>query len=613
MQLFFVKATYTNNVYKLSDFFLTGDYKQDATKMLDINFRPDDGLSSFITSKLTLPDGSSIRENTHIIIPEYEKIYRMVSIDYLNNDQYSITLDEDPLLGSYLDLESEDIYLTRSNDHSLFRGINDVANTSFKETIETKSIASDHNTGAWALLFFQYNPDDTVLGLKFAESYEGKTIYTGTTANILALYPEVSTNEPELYEYFQKIVYNSTLSIYQQCSYYSGALIWVVLSGIPFEEFYFKVDSSNVKPAKINGTDVMTICIGLPFDTSLESNDGKPLLSYEKFLGPVDTSLIDIKIINDLFIPIFATVDVLTYPGSPSFPSLDRKLVFNTNAGEFHATYKESTTATITAYKVANIFDFYSEVDISSDYNTSLSPLNAEPFYKYDLYVYGRRFDIPYYLTDDVGILLAVNSGVINYTIYYKEKRNMLASGSFTHSIRYQIDQLDAFYSQNPTYKEQFFTKMATDSIKTVAGGAISGAMVGGPAGAMAGAGAGLVGAGVDAGISMLNLHYQEKGLRLKPDQLFGENSEVSLQVLNIFGIYWVKSIPENIDQMVREYSLKGFPLLQYKSIDDLDFEYDAIYGTTKVVFGELKKVIKNEYITAFINEKLKQGVILIP
>ncbi len=256
-----------------------------------------------------------------------------------------------------------------------------------------------------------------------------------------------------------------------------------------------------------------------------------------------------------------------------------------------------------------SFLSFEYDIDISHDFGT-ITALVSEPFRKYELYVYGKKFDIPLYLADDIRLLIAMNSGVINYIIYYNDKRNILASGSFTHSIKWQIDGLDSFYSQNPTYKDQFFAKMATDSIKTIVGGAIGGSVVPG-IGTLVGAGAGAVGAGVDAGVSLLNLHYQEKGLRLKPDQIFGENSEVSMQVINIFGIYWVRKIPENYDLMYQEYALRGFPTSKIISIDELGYFYSELFsGNSKVVYGELKTVIKNEYTTAFINQKLKQGII---
>ena len=258
------------------------------------------------------------------------------------------------------------------------------------------------------------------------------------------------------------------------------------------------------------------------------------------------------------------------------------------------------------------MYQMEKEIDLDPGYiTTSPTPLDAEPFNKYDLYVFGKKYQIPYYLTDDIHLLIALNSGVVNYIVYYNDRRNILASGSFTHSARYQVDQLDAFYNQNPTYKEQFYTKMATDSIKTVVGGAIGGSVVPG-VGTLIGAAGGLVAAGVDAGISQLNLYYQEKGLKLKPEQLFGEISELSLQMINIFGIYWVKRTSENADQMKREYDLRGFPTLKYNAISTMDYTSSVTWSNCKIVFGELKTVIGNEFVTAFINEKLKQGVVVV-
>ena len=145
--------------------------------------------------------------------------------------------------------------------------------------------------------------------------------------------------------------------------------------------------------------------------------------------------------------------------------------------------------------------------------------------------------------------------------------------------------------------------------IKTVVGGAVAGSVVPG-LGTLAGAGLGLIGATVDAGLSMINLAYQEKGLRLKPDQSFGESSEVSLQMINIFGIYWVKRTPENIDLMLTEYALRGFPTSVITSIDDLEYTLNA-FGDSKIVYGELKTVIKSEYVTSYINQKLKEGIVI--
>lgn len=270
----------------------------------------------------------------------------------------------------------------------------------------------------------------------------------------------------------------------------------------------------------------------------------------------------------------------------------------------------ESVPSQMTGYTFLFMYNFKDTIDISANFDSSLIPTKAEPFNKYDLYIFGKKFTIPYYLSNDIKISMAINTGVINYIIYFNNPRNILASGSYTHSIRYQVDNLDAFYNQNPTYKEQFFTKMAIDSMKGIVGGAVAGSVVPG-LGTMAGAGLGLASAGLDAGISMLNLYYQEKGLKLKPDQVFGEISEVSLQVINIFGIYWVKRTSENADLMKIEYDMRGFPTLFVKTINTLTGA-TGIFGTAKIIYGELKGVVRNEFVTGFINNKLKEGIVII-
>ena len=158
--------------------------------------------------------------------------------------------------------------------------------------------------------------------------------------------------------------------------------------------------------------------------------------------------------------------------------------------------------------------------------------------------------------------------------------------------------------------KNNFFTKMAIDSMKTIAGGAIGGSVV--PAlGTIGGLGVGLASAGIDAGISMINFGFMEKSLKLMPDQIFGDMSEISLQLINIFGIYWVKKTAENIDFMKTEYDLKGFPLTKVLKISDLT-PATSMFGSSIIVYAELKKIIKNNFVTGFINQKLKEGIVII-
>ena len=621
MQLYFIKATFTNNVYKLSDFFVGANYNLIATKMLDINFRPDDGITDFITKNVILPDSSKLWEHTHVIIPEYEKIYRISSIDYLNNEQYRVILDEDPLIANYQELSAKDIILMRSNDTTLFRGVNDINDTTIKETVETTVIPSTYKTGKWMLIFMQVNADKDRYALEFDSigpvvgyrSYESFT----DVASLIAKYPEVTTTTPNLYDYYQKIVrVGAGIGDLYQCVYDGDGtntkLIWIEepSGGRPEGKIYFDLGVST--STKLNSSDIRNIIVALPFEVDLRSEatdlSTLNLMHAEDFVSVVDSGeVIDIKIIDDIMLPI----DGVSYDfwSEPNPRRLFKTI--SSDRGIAVRIYDSATGSTpISFFGLYIFYDFKKEIDITKNYRSSLTPLDAEPFKKYELYIQGKKFPIPYYLTDSIKLLIVVNSGVINYLIYYNDKRNILASGSFTHSMKYQVDKMDQFYNQNPTYKEQFFTKMAIDSIKTIAGGAIAGSVVPG-LGTLGGLGAGIIGAGVDAGIGMINFGFMEKGLKLMPDQIFGENSELGLQLLNIFGIYWVKKTSENADYMKVEYDLKGFPVTKVTKITTLTGA-TSFLGTTKIVYAELKGVIKNNFVTGYINQKLKEGIVII-
>lgn len=615
MQVYFVKATYTNNVYKLSDFFLNGDYKKVATKMLDFNFIANDD-QTFIkgTSKLTLPDGTSVREYTHIIVPDYDKIYRITDIVYLNVSQVNINLTEDPTIGNYLELETKDVFLQRTNDVSLFRGQNDISDLTLKESVQTKVIESNWKTGKWALLFFQYTDDTDYLGLVM----EGSQVFeehTNLTA-ILAAYPEVATEEPSKYEYFQKIVLNLDDGFAYQCVYDnstgSGRLYWVAYGAlsITYDKVFIKKAGvgAKISPTKINPVEVKSIIVALPIESDLFIGTDR-LLEYNNFVGPEDSALLmDIKIVESLLIKNSTLTYNLTGADNRT---MKKAIAFANNTAEGKTVYSDNVGTVIADLNILVMYDFESDIDISANFDvTTLDPKKAEPFYKYELYIYGNRFSIPYYLSNDIHMLISVVSGVINFTVYYNDKRNILGSGSFTHTIKYQVDQLDAFYSQNPTYKDQFYLKLGGNAFKTVAGGALAG---GAGAGVGVGATTGLLTAALDAGLALANYQYMEKGLTLKPDQIYGEISEVSLQLENIFGVYWVKRTPENQDLMLQEYNLRGFPTSYAESIENLDYAANTLFGSAKIIFGEIKSVVKNEYATKAINEKLKQGIIFVP
>jgi len=205
MQLYFVKATYSKNVYKIGDFFLNGAYKLVANKLLNINSRiPNEGVSFFITKNLILDDTTDIRDHTHVIVPEYNKIYKITDSQYINAQQYRLNLEEDALIGNYVALSTTDIILSRTNDTDLFRGQNDVSDLALKQTVATKVISSATKTGKWALIFMQIDSDINKYGLKFKGFTQTKSFeQISSLAALISKYPEVETTTPELYDYYQ--------------------------------------------------------------------------------------------------------------------------------------------------------------------------------------------------------------------------------------------------------------------------------------------------------------------------------------------------------------------------------------------------------------------------
>lgn len=616
MLAYFTKATYTNGIYKISDFYTGNNYKLTPSRSLDILLEVSDGVVLTKPTTGILGDSTNIRDYTHMLVPSQKKIYRITKFIYVNINQTSMVLEEDPLIGHYQTLKDEDIILMRTNDSTLFRGVNDIADLTVKKTVETKVISSDSKTGKWALIFFQYNKDKTSYGLNFAYDIVSLAFNVERFSTITALttaYPESLTDTPNIYNYYQKIVYvtEAGSSGRYQCVYYKnrgvGRLKWVLLTASALQTYgsiYFRLGTSVGN--KLYASDIKNIIIALPYE-DLQDSDSDRIYSFQHFIGPVDSGdVIDIKIVDDILLKDLSVTYSLT----------DRQLTKNITSNFIRSikTYSDAAlTNELTDDKFLLVNDFVSEIDLNPRYFTTTPvPTDAEPFKKYELNIFGKNFDIPYYLTNDIKLLIAINSGVINYTIFYNDKRNILASGSFTHSMRYKVDKLDDFYNQNPTYKEQFWTNQISGAIKSIGVGAIGGAVKGGPIGAAAGAAAGLANSAVSTTIASVNLHFQEKGLRLMPDQIYGDISELTLQFENIFGIYWVKKTSENADMMRIEYDLKGFPTSYIKKISDLT-RSTSIFGSSVVIYGEIKNVIKNEFTTGFINSKLKEGIILVP
>ena len=602
MNLYFVKATYTNNVYKLSDFYTGDNYIQNAMKMLSMVFKADDGVSSLIVPN-KLPDNTDVRNYTHIMIPELNKIYRIVACDYWNTDQYQLTLDDDPLIANYVEFKTKNIILNRSNDTSLFKGVHDVSEIIMKKKttiLKSSNDSTQTDLCGWVALFFQSD----VTGLQLTFKTENLTIelFNDTTDMILK-YPQVSTKHPDTYEYFLKVVAVPNTLTYYQCIYnpVTEFLYWAV------KDFQLeKTISITGAKYRSNESDVNNIIVTLPLRSDLRYQAGAKevrLMCYQDLIGiNKPDQLVDIKFIPDQAIPyksVTSTFDSGTRISITKFES------------DFTAI--DSILETGVYYGCIGFHKLNNVINLSRTATTT--PLDFVPFKKYYIQVFGQRYVVNPRYHDKLKMYMNINSDVINYIIYYDNKENIIASGSFTHQAKWYVDKLDRFYNQNPTYKEQFYLKMAVDSMKTIAGGAIGGSVIPG-IGTLYGAAAGLGGAVLDAGLSQVNLNIQEKSLRLQPDQINGNNSDISTQLANIFGIFWILEEPENtldgLTQMKNEYFLRGFPTSYLTTLTTLTAASNDLFTSCKIVYGEIKEVVKNEYVTGYINAKLQNGVIFI-
>lgn len=202
MQVYYVKSTYNGSTYKLSDFYNNESYILNPNKLLDINLVASDGATSFKTSNLTLPDETSIRDYTHIIVPDYNKIYEILSITYLNVKQWKVNLMEDVFIGKYYQFNKVEANITRSNqsDLELYQGFNDLNDLSTDFTTEVKpveSMGSGALLGDWLLVYAQNLDQDqrnNYNGLRFNvnldDAYKPYNTHNIANANTLeSTYP----------------------------------------------------------------------------------------------------------------------------------------------------------------------------------------------------------------------------------------------------------------------------------------------------------------------------------------------------------------------------------------------------------------------------------------
>lgn len=637
MKLYFIKASYTGNVYKLSEFYSGNNYKLDENYMIDINFKPDDGTASVIVTNPSF----DIKDHTHIIAPSAGKIYEIVGRLYINENQVQLILQDDPLIANYQILKDKQIQQNRTNDPSKFLGYNAVQDLAIRTEASIEAIPDNTNaTGTWVLFTFQ----EDVINLEFEIGKIANYSTVGTFdsySSLVAAFPNVDTSVPSQVPYFLKFAeVTSTNELYQAVfSDKDGeGVSWVAIHKNP--TFAWAYNTSRINKAKYtsgikvaNLGDINTVQVAFPLDATLVverilSNSTASLTRY--FSIPSFNSikgwnnpdkLLSIKLVPQELLGITeieradgqrvteVNVTLDDVPSAVVTPEiyLGKEIIESYINTESKNQSIENNPPNMTLFTVKQLKDTFTFNNWSYLID---APDTYEPFKKYYLYFFGEMINIPArYVLSGFKVRLVVTSTGVIYEVY-TDHMNIIGSGRLPWDTTYQVDQLDLFYASNPTYKEQFMLNQFSDLGKTTISGAFSGAIVGNP---IVGMGAGFVGGAVDFGLSMWNRALTEKGMRDKADQIFGQN-EVALTNIKGFDTYLVVITPEPLayNQMINELKAIGWACSTVNTIDSLPAVNNTLYGTAKIVGGKVIGLVRDSFTTNDIDTKLQEGVVFI-
>lgn len=323
--IYFIKTEYTGNVYKVSDFYNSnGSFLKPANRSMAVDMRFNDGETTLQTQIRTLPDGSNIRDYTHVTIPSINKIYRITKIDDLNHDSSSIYLDDDPLIAHLNELKSADILVTRTNDSSKFKGIIDSPKIELRPTVTVQSLPWNYksgkamNTGRWALLTLQVPTSTTMLKLIYSPLQPDEDFTT--LSAVQTRYPELTTTTPQTVPYFQMVVRVGGITYYQ-CVYSNteNRLRWTTITGNNAEQW---ITLNNNAGKKLNKTGINTVNLILPYERNIRyvygSSTYRNLLTFDRFVGLNNPDILySVRIIDDILLPFSDfTTDYNSYSNS---------------------------------------------------------------------------------------------------------------------------------------------------------------------------------------------------------------------------------------------------------------------------------------------------------
>lgn len=645
MLCYFIKDIYNGNTYKLSKYFLNNEYLQNPQKSIDFNFKPVDGNVTIMTRQIVLPDKTSLRDYTHMLVPEVNKIYEIRSIDQQNSDQYSINLIEDAFIGNYQRFKNSDMIITRTTDYkpNWFQGVTDITDMSYDYIYETKDVLPEQNRSGsdiWAAVYIQA-PDqelyDKIESVEYNLSTAPGRLQAETFDNITALrnkYPDFliysSDQSTALNKFFSldwkyKVTYVKDVKKY----YYYG--IWKLgeparysMSWLEVEDDLFipPLEKSFLNRTVNNSPDLSTVIMLIPNyeGIALKSNTSNTLNllvpSMSRFSGltytlndetKVAANILGVRLIPESLLKTKGEIKVnsegLDISGLESFTDI-KVSPFSPESVMFQG-------LTLNSLK--------EEIDVSLK-GIEDTIWNKEPFKTYELWIFGQKYDIPSYFVNDLHMVLSSNSDGIQYNIYRDaEKRKLYLSGKTSWDMKWKADQLELYAMNNPTYKDEFNNKMQQRWVQTFVGGSagIAGAgVMMGPAGLAVG-GIGMAAGAISTGISnkfdRKQFELMQANKRMTPDQIYGDASGAAMVNKIHNGIYWLVKTHNNNTQMKLQYNRIGYPTYMKRTIMDITPIWNSfVEAEARVLTGYFVNTIKNNYVTNEINKKLSEGVILV-
>jgi hypothetical protein len=328
-----------------------------------------------------------------------------------------------------VEFKAKNLILSRSNDTSLFKGLNDNANLTFKKKSTLLTTSQEFpkvSLGPFVLMFFQ--ADVTDLTLSFSKLLDKQYQNFENFDAILTAYPEVVTHHPNSIPYFLREV-RITAGTRYQCIYINGSpgqLRWVKVDGYTGRDVDIITGLGSYNYLS-NYSDVKTIVLALPIRQDIYVDQSgitdSRLLTYQDLVSVNKPDfLIDVKMVEDYFIPYTSLTN--------TYDSVNKTCVTKFTPTGGRLSNDQITVPSLSNVGVLQFGLFNNEFNISR--TASLTYDQFPPFKKYFLQVFGERYLINPRYHSPLYMYLNVTSGLINYIIYHNDRQNIIASGSLT-------------------------------------------------------------------------------------------------------------------------------------------------------------------------------------